>query len=265
MPAADLGNISLYYEEQGAGEPLLFLHGLGTDGRSWEYQREVFAEQFRVIVADVRGHGRSGKPAGPYSVAQFANDTFALLDHLEIEATHLVGLSMGGMIGFQMAVDQPERIKSLTIVNSGPELVPRSLKEKWQIMQRRLVLNFLSMEKIGEFIGGRLFPEPEQAEYKSLFVQQMRENEPKAYKAATNALIGWSVRPHLNRVQCPVLVISGDMDYTPVATKEAYVREMSTARLEVISNSRHGTPIDQPEAFNTAVRQFLHTLSQKRV
>lgn len=265
MPIVDLETISLYYEEQGAGEPLLFLHGLGTDGRSWEYQREVFAEQFRVIVADVRGHGRSAKPPGPYSVPQFANDIFALLDHLEIDAIHLVGLSMGGMIGLQMAVGQPERFKSLTIVNSGPELVPRTLKERWQIWQRRLVLSFSSMEKIGEFIGGRLFPEPEQAEYKELFVQQMRENDPQAYKAATNALIGWSVRSQLDRIQCPVLVISGDMDYTPVASKEAYVREMPTARLQVINNSRHATPIDQPEAFNTAVLQFLHTVSEKRV
>ena len=257
MPVVNLESIALYYEEYGAGEALLFLHGLGTDGRSWEYQRDLFAEQYRVILIDVRGHGRSAKPPGPYSVPQFAQDIFALLEHLKIDAFHLVGLSMGGMIGFQMAVEQPERLRSLTIVNSGPELIAQNWKERWQILQRRLVLNFTSMEKIGEFIGERLFPEPHLAEYKALFVQQMRENDPKAYKAATNALIGWSVRAQLGRVQCPVLVISGDMDYTPVANKEAYVREMPTARLQVIANSRHGTPIDQPEAFNTAVLQFL--------
>ena len=261
MPIADVNAISLYYEEEGQGEPLLLLHGLGTDGRSWEYQRAYFAQEFRVIVVDVRGHGRSARPPGPYSVAQFAADVFALLDQLHIDRFHLVGLSMGGMIGFQMAVDQPERLRSLTVVNSGPELVPQNLKERWQIVQRRLVLNFMSMEKIGQFIGGRLFPEPEQAEYLAMFVQQMRENDPKAYRAATNALIGWSVRTRLGRIQCPVLVISGDMDYTPVANKEAYVRQLPTARLLVIENSRHGTPIDQPEVFNTAVRHFLHTLT----
>ena len=260
MPHADVNTISLYYEEEGQGEPLLFLHGLGSDGRSWEYQREYFANDFRVIVVDVRGHGRSAKPPGPYSVPQFAADIFALLDHLQIDRFHLVGLSMGGMIGFQMAVDQPERFKSLTVVNSGPELVPQTWKERWQIVQRRLVLNVMSMEKIGTFIGERLFPEPHQAEYKVKFVQQMQENDPKAYRAATNALIGWSVRAKLDRIQCPVLVVSGDMDYTPVANKEAYVRQMPTARLHVIQNSRHATPIDQPEALNTAVRHFLHTV-----
>ena len=261
MPSVNLENISLYYEEQGAGEPLLLLHGLGSNGRSWEYQQAPFAAQYRVIVPDVRGHGRSAKPPGPYSVPQFARDIFALLDHLQIDRFHLVGLSMGGMIGFQMAVDQPERFKSLTVVNSGPELVPRSLKERWQIVQRRLVLTFSSMEKIGEFIGSRLFPEPYQADYKKQFVQQMRENDPKAYRAATNALIGWSVSNQLDRIQCPVLVISADMDYTPVALKEAYMRQLPTGKLQVIHNSRHATPIDQPEAFNTAVLQFLHTVA----
>ncbi|WP_420632348.1 alpha/beta fold hydrolase [Candidatus Leptofilum sp.] len=265
MPTVNLETTSLYYEEEGAGEPLILLHGLGASGRSWEYQRQRFAEQFRVLLVDVRGHGRSAKPPGPYSVPQFAADVFNLLDHLQIEQFHLVGLSMGGMIGFQMAVDQPERFFSLTVVNSGPELVAQNWKERWQILQRRLVLNFMPMEKIGEFIGERLFPEPHQAHYKELFVQQMRENDPKAYRAATNALIGWSVRSQLNRVQCPVLVVSGDMDYTPVANKEAYVREMPTARLQVIENSRHGTPIDQPDAFNTAVLEFLNTVHQNRV
>jgi pimeloyl-ACP methyl ester carboxylesterase len=263
MPIVNLETISLYYEEYGAGEPLLFLHGLGADGRSWEYQQETFAQQYRIILADVRGHGRSAKPSGPYSVPQFATDIFRLLDHLAIDSLHLVGLSMGGMIGFQMAVDQPERFKSLTVVNSGPELVANGWKERWQIFQRRLVLNISSMEKIGTFIGERLFPEPHQEAYKKLFIQQMQENDPAAYKAATNALIGWSVRQRLNRIQCPVLVISGDMDYTPVAKKEAYVREMPTARLQVIHNSRHPTPIDQPEAFNTAVLQFLQAVEQK--
>ena len=164
MTRKDLETISLYYEECGAGEPLLLLHGLGTDGRSWEYQRDHFAEQFRVIVADVRGHGRSARPPGPYSVPQFAADIFALLDHLQIDKFHLLGLSMGGMIGFQMAVDQPERFQSLIVVNSGPELVANSWKERWQILQRRLVLNFSSMEKIGEFIGGRLFSGPDLVE-----------------------------------------------------------------------------------------------------
>ena len=264
MPTVELETTSLYYEEQGTGEPLLFLHGLGSDGRSWEYQRDLFAQHYWVIVADVRGHGRSAK-RGPFSVPQFAADIFGLLDYLAIDGVHLVGLSMGGMIGFQMGVDAPERLLSLTAVNSGPELVAENWRERWQILQRRLVLNFLSMEKIGGFIGERLFPDPHLAEYKAIFIQQMRENDPKVYRAVTNALIGWSVRSQLGRIKFPVLIVSGDMDYTPIAKKEAYVRDIPKAQFKIIENSRHATPIDQPEAFNTAVLEFLRTVVQKRV
>lgn len=261
MPSANLENISLYYEEAGAGEPLVLLHGLGSNGRSWEYQIAPFSEHFRVIVPDVRGHGRSTKPPGPYSVTQFSKDIFALLDHLQVDQFHLVGLSMGGMIGFQMAVEKPERLKSMIVVNSGPELIPQGLKEKWQIWQRKLITRFVSMEKIAEIIGGRLFPESDQAELKEKFIQQMGGNDPKAYKAATNALLGWSVSNQLDRIDFPVLVVSADNDYTPVAFKEAYMHQLPTSKLHVVENSRHATPVDQPEAFNTAVLQFLRTVS----
>ena len=261
MPTVDLQTVSLFYEEQGAGEPLLLLHGLGSNGRSWEYQQEAFARKFRVVVPDVRGHGQSAKPPGPYSVAQFSKDIFTLLDHLQIDQFHLMGLSMGGMIGFQMAVEQPERFKSMIVVNSGPELIPRGLKEKWQIWQRKLITRFVAMDKIAELIGGRLFPEPHQANLKEQFIQQMGSNDPKAYKAATDALLGWSVSARLDRINFPILVVSGDMDYTPVAFKEAYMRQLPTSQLHVVENSRHATPVDQPEAFNTAVLNFLHTVN----
>lgn len=252
-----VADVEIYYELDGEGEPLMLLHGLGSSGSSWALQRDVFAEKYRVIVPDGRGHGRSSKPSGPYSVSMFAADMIGLLDRLGITAVHLVGLSLGGMIGFQMAVDYPERLKSLTVINSGPELVAHNFKERLFIWQRKLLINMLSLEKIGSTIGGRLFPEPEQAAYKDMFVTEFVKNDKAAYKAATNALFGWSVRDRIGQIQCPVLVLASDQDYTPVATKQAYVAEIPDARLVVIENSRHAAPIDQPEVVNTAVLDFL--------
>ena len=257
MSLLPVNDIQIYYELQGAGTPVLFLHGLGSSSNGWAWQRDVFAAQYQVILADVRGHGRSSKPPGPYSVPTFAADIVGLLDGLDVTAVHVVGLSMGGMIGFQMAVDYPERVKSLTVINSGPELVAHSWKERLFIWQRKLLLNTLSMEKIGQAIGGRLFPEPEQAAYKEMFVAEFVKNDKAAYKAATNALFGWSVRDRIGRIQCPVLVLASDQDYTPVSAKEAYVAEIPHARLVVIENSRHAAPIDQPDVVNTAVMDFL--------
>jgi pimeloyl-ACP methyl ester carboxylesterase len=252
-----VNDIEIYCEMEGQGEPLLLLHGLGSSSAGWQMQRQAFAAEYQVIMPDIRGHGRSDKPPGPYSMALFASDIVALLDTLDVPAVHIVGLSLGGMIGFQMAVDQPERVRSLTVVNAGPEVVPRTFKERRAIWQRQLLVNLFSMERIAETIGGRLFPEPEQAELRQMAIEGFAANDKAAYKAATGAILGWSVRDRLGEIRCPVLLIASDMDYTPVSAKEAYLAEIPGSRLVVIENSRHAAPIDQYEAFNAAVGEFL--------
>ena len=257
MPKARVGDIELYFEVEGEGEPLLLLHGLGSSGASWQLQRAAFAPRYRMIMPDLRGHGRSDKPPGPYSMDLFAADIIGLLDALEIPAAHVVGLSLGGMIGFQMAVDYAERLISLTAVNAGPEVVPRTFQEKRALWQRRLLVNLFSMERIAQTIGTRLFPEPEQAELRQMAIEGFAANDKAAYKAATRAFLGWSVRDRLGEIRCPVLFIASDQDYTPVSAKEAYLGEIPGSQLVLIENSRHAAPLDQPEAFNAAVDEFL--------
>ncbi len=257
MPFVQVNDINLYYETEGQGEPALFLHGLGSSAESWFFQREPFAAKYRVILADMRGHGRSDKPPGPYSVSQFAADVAGLLHHLDVGPVHVVGLSMGGMIAFQLAVDYPDLVRSMVIVNSGPELIPHNWRERLSLWQRRIMLRFLSPQRLGPILGKRLFPDPDQAELLAYFVEGFLKNDPAAYRAATNALIGWSVRDRIGEIRCPVLVVTADQDYTPVAAKEAYAAEMPDARVVVIENSRHATPVDQPDAFNQVVLDFL--------
>jgi len=257
MPDLRLRDIVIYYETDGTGEPVLFLHGLGSSSVAWEFQRQAFASRYRLIMPDIRGHGRSGKPPGPYTMALFAADIVGLLDALELPAAHVVGLSLGGMIGFQMAVDYPERVRSLVVVNAGPEVVPRTFKERWSVWQRQLLVNLFSMERIAENIGSRLFPEPQQAELRQMAIDGFAANDKAAYKAATRAILGWSVRDRLGQIRCPVLFVASDQDYTPVSAKELYLPEIPGARLVVIEHARHAVPLDQPQAFNEAVSDFL--------
>ena len=265
MTTININGIEMYYEVLGAGEPVLLLHGLGSSSDGWALQRDAFSAKYRVILLDVRGHGRSSKPPGPYSVALFAKDVALFLDKLgsDVESTtavHIVGLSMGGMIGFQMAVDYPEKVRSLTAVNSSPELVANDFKSRLSIWKRKLLVNIFSMEKIATTIGERLFPDPEQAAYRKMFQDEFAKNDKRSYKAATDALFGWSVRDKIGDIQCPVLVLSGDQDYTAVSVKEAFTAEIPGAKLHVIKDSRHATPIDQSKAFNTAVLNFLRSI-----
>ena len=111
MPKIQTGNISTYYEVKGEGEALVFVHGLGSSSQDWFLQTDFFAEKFKTLSYDVRGHGQTKKAKGPYSVPLFAKDLAELLDKLGIKKAHIIGLSMGGWIAFQFAVDYPERVK----------------------------------------------------------------------------------------------------------------------------------------------------------
>jgi len=257
MPTLRTNGIDLTYETSGQGETVLFLHGLGSRSDDWQLQTPAFAARYRVLTADMRGHGRTSKPPGPYSVPMMADDVLGLLDALGIDAAHVVGLSMGGMIAFQLAANHPERVRSLVIVNSGPELVAHSLADRLRILQRLLLARLFNPERTAHFLGPRLFPKPEQAQLREMFIAQWAQNDPAAYRAAMRALVGWSVLDRVGGIACPALVVSGDRDYTPAATKAAYVAMMPNARLVVIEDSGHATPIDQADRFNDCVLDFL--------
>lgn len=250
----------LHYEEYGHGEPLVLVHGLGSSTLDWEYQIPVLAAHYRVIALDVRGHGRSAKPVERYSIAGFAEDVAALIEHLKLGPVHLVGISMGGMIGFQLGVDRPELLKSLTIVNSGPEVKAKSLRDCLEIAKRWTLSRLLSLDSIAKGLGKLLFPKPEQAELRRKIEERWPQNDKRAYLSSLDAIIGWGVRDRLSSITCPTLVISADHDYTPVAHKQAYVNELPNAQLLVIANSRHATPLDQPEHFNACLLNFLEQL-----
>ena len=257
MPKLRVGDVQLWYELQGSGQPVVFIHGLGSSGRDWEAQVAAFAPHYQTLVFDLRGHGQSDKPPGPYSMAQFAADTAALVTSLGLAPAHIVGLSLGGGIAFQLAADRPDVVRSLVIVNSGPALQVRTLQEKLVIWQRLAIVRLLGMRAMGQTLSQRLFPKPEHADLRTTFVQRWAENDQAAYLAAFRAMVGWSVLDKLPTIQQPTLIVAADQDYTPVAVKEAYAKRLPNARLAVIPDARHATPVEVPDRFNQVVLDFL--------
>jgi 3-oxoadipate enol-lactonase len=252
-----INELKMNYQVTGDGQPLVFIHGLGSSGRDWEYQVEYFSMKYKVITMDLRGHGNSEKPIGPYSMTQFANDIAGLLKSLQVGSAHVVGLSLGGGVSFQLVLDHPDMVKTLTIVNSFPELVIRSFKDRLNAWQRFAIVRLLGMRKMGQLLSKRLFPKEEHASIRDRFVQQWSENDPNAYMASMRAMIGWSVVNRLDSIKCPTLIISADNDYTSVESKEEYTRKIPGANLVVIPDSRHATPVEQPDKFNMVLMKFL--------
>ena len=255
MSTIQISGITLHYEIFGQGQPILFIHGLGSSGRDWEYQVDFFRKDYQVITPDIRGHGQSDNPPGPYTVPMFAADTAKLMEAVDIAPAHVVGISMGGMIGFQLAVDRPELVKSMVIVNSSPELIPRTFKERLLIKQRFAIVRLLGMRKMGEVLSKRLFIKQE--DLRQQLVERWAENDPQAYREAMRALVGWSIVDRLDTINCPLLVIASDEDYSPLAAKEAYAAKIPGAKLEIIEDSRHAVAVEHPEQFNAIVAAFL--------
>jgi 3-oxoadipate enol-lactonase len=259
MPKLLVNNTAIYYEATGQGEPLLFIHGLASNGRSWKKQVPVFSQKYQVITLDIRGHGRSDKPIEPYSIKLFAADALELLKKLGIGSAHVVGFSMGGMIAFQLAVDAPELVKSLVGVNCVPEGSIRSFNNGVECFKQMLWLPFNGKHKhSNNGVGSELDSlDPEEVKVYRSLLQRMAVKNKLAYANSFRAIIRWSVVGQLNTIKCPTLMITSDEDFVPVSVKEDYASKIPCSELVVISNSRHGAPRERTEEFNNILLDFI--------
>lgn len=257
MPRLDVGDIQLYYEIAGQGQPIVFIHGLGSSTRDWAAQVDFFSKMYRTVTFDLRGHGRSAKPKGRYSIPLFAADTAGLIETLELAPAHVVGISLGGMVALQLAVDAPPLVKSLVVANSVAEYRLRSLKD-WLLALRRLfIVHGLGMRRMGQFLSKQLFIKPDQVALSRSFIERWAENDRWTYSAAMRAIAGWSVLDRLGEIRCPTLIVSADEDVFPLAVKQAYAAKIPQAKVVIIPDSRHFTTLERPEAFNKSLLAFL--------
>ena len=257
MPRVLLGELNVYYEVHGEGEPLVLLHGLGSSTRDWQFQLDDFAAHYQVIAMDLRGYGQTDHPPDPYSIRQMSEDVVALLDYLEISSFHLLGYSMGGAVALQLAVDHAELVDKLIVVNSLPSFIPASWRQKAEFYLRKIIVRTMGVQRLAPVIANRLFPDVDQQDLRDLVIDRYGQNDTHAYLATLDALVTWSVVPHLGNLHMPTLFIAAEHDYTSVDDKKSYVEQIPNARMVVVQNSGHGTPLDQPEVFNDHVLDFL--------
>lgn len=257
MSKIQVNTIELDYEDHGSGKVLLMLHGLGSTKKDWEGQVPYFSKKYRVITPDLRGHGASTKPENDYGVTLMVEDVKALLDQLAIKKATIVGFSMGGAVAFQVAVSYPEYVENLVIVNSGPDFNDMGTIGETLLKTRVHYLETKGLVPLAKEIAFNMFPEDHQLPLRTAFETRCKNNDYNAYYKSFVTLMAWGLGPALENIKIRTLVVSSDMDYTPVAFKQAYVDRMLNARLSVIKNSRHGVVIDQPEVFNSVLEKFL--------
>jgi 3-oxoadipate enol-lactonase len=193
-------------------------------------------------------------------MADVSGDVAALLRDRATGPAHLVGLSLGGMVAFQLLADHPDLVRSAVIVNSGPAFPGRTVMGRVLIWSRLLLLRWKGLPALGATIARRLFPKPEQQALQRQFLEGFVRNDAGSYARTLRAIQHFDVGAFAGRIRVPVLAISGDRDYTPVDAKAAWVRGIPGARLQVIPDSGHATPVDQPDALNAALLEFLASI-----
>ena len=241
------------------GAPVVMLsHSLACSLVMWQPQMAVLESAFQVLRFDTRGHGDSDAPEGAYSLEQLAMDAIGLLDALNIDTVHFVGLSMGGMIGQGLALDYAGRLKSLALCDTAASM-PDETQPIWQ--QRIDAAGETGMAgQVGETLE-RWF-RPEYLQHKPPAVEMIRQQilaTPVAgYVGCCQAIRRLKYLDRLAQIKLSTLIMVGEEDPgTPVAASEAMHARISDSKLVVLPSARHLSNIEQAEAFNTALMEFL--------
>ncbi len=254
----EVNGIALQYQLVGEGETITFVHALGLDGDSWWQQVEALQDSYRLLTYDVRGHGRSGKPPGPYSIDLFADDLYSLLEALGITRTHVVGLSMGGMIAQALAVAHPEKLHSLVLCDTSSGY---TAEERQVFEQRARVAARQGMEPLVQPTLERWFTATFRASQPAVverIAHTLRQNDPVAYAAACLAIGNVALTDRLGAVRCPTMVVVGEEDVgTPPAMARTIAQAIAGARLELIRQAAHLVPVEKAAIFNALLLDFL--------
>lgn len=260
MATIEIEGIKIHYEVQGEGEPLVFLHGGTGDSLSyWSNQVPVFSREFRVITMDHRGYGRSDKQEIEYSPKVSAQDLNILLDKLGVEKAHIVGLSLGGMIAQQFALDHSHRLKKLILADTGSGV--RTEKLRLFIDTTITLAEKLGMEYMFDFNLLFAFSEKFLCENKEIL-----ENQKKAWiKTPVGPFVqilkgvkNWDVTDQLSRIKAQTLIIWGDEDIElPKVYTDILSQNIPYSRTVLIEGSGHKSCADKPHEFNRVVMEFL--------
>ena len=262
MPSLQLSKeLNIHYQDiQPEGSPVvLLLHGLGVNSESWGMQLPALQEAgFCVLTPDIRGFGKSTSPQGSVSVGDLAGDMSAMLQALEITCAVLVGISMGGALALQMAIDAPTRVSKLVLINTFACLYPKNARTWLYFASRFALAHIVGVRAQAYTVANHLFPRPEEAGLRQIFVDQISQANPAGYRAAMRALARFNVSSHLKDISIPTLVITGDQDRTvPREVQDFLVNNITGARQEIILGAGHAVTVEKPSQVNLLLTDFI--------
>lgn len=262
MPTVTTGTMTTYYEVHGKGEPLLMIPDLGFDVTSFWAQFPRFSQSFRCVAVDNRGVGRSNKPSNPYTTKLLAEDALHILDALHIDRAHVFGVSMGGAIAQEMAINHPERVERLVMVSSWAhcDRYLTSLFELFRDVKRSVdPLTFERQIALWSFTPAYFNNHYEELEKRQRAALDVPYPTPSnTYARQAEACIAHDTRDRLRQLKIDTTVVVGAQDmFTPVHFSREIADLIRRAKLEVIQNCGHAVHWEQPDALNELVMKAL--------
>jgi pimeloyl-ACP methyl ester carboxylesterase len=256
----------MYYREHGQGEPLVMVQGFGGGHEGWFFQTRAFREHFRVVVFDNRGIGKTERSPSPYTIESMAQDTVGLMDALGIERAHVLGMSLGGIVAQEVAINYPERVMKLVLVctHAGEgevsDVHPDMLKALGieEGSTEPDLTNVDMSDTMGTIVslafGKRLY----RMVLVPLAKYQMKKVGQGAYREQLEAVVGHTTAERLGRVLSPTLVITGSEDrIVSPRSSEEIARLIPYARLVMVEGGSHAFNIEMRGVFNREVLDFL--------
>ena len=265
MPSLPVGCSSIYVEESGRGQPLIFLSGLGGDSRAFSLAQRHFSKWFRTIAIDNRDVGRSGRALKPYSTLSMAKDVEAVMDWMKIDAAHIVGHSLGGMIAQEIAINQPERVRSLVLASThcGAEPWRHALLESWILQRNRMTPAEFSSVTLPWLVSPGFYQQGS-AQIDGLIRFAERNTWPQeadAFERQARAAMGHYSRDRLSLISTPTLVLVGQDD---LVNPPRIARELSDtivdAQFVEIPGVGHLPHVEDNPSFRHALDLFYNKL-----
>lgn len=247
--------------EEGSGPPLLLLHGIGGSWREWGPQLDGLSDRFRCIAIEHRGHGRSERTSGRYTIDLFTHDVAAVCEALGLTHAHVAGLAMGGMVGLNLALRYPWLVDSLILAGScarpdesfrlGLEAMSRFVRDQ----------GFSDTPRQGGTAAGLAWSPTTVLERPEVIRDYMREalsTDRDVYARTALAVARFDLHDRLGDVRAPALVLWGDHDVlVPRAYSDALVAGIERAEMSVVHDAGHLCTLEQPELVNRLMRDFL--------
>ncbi len=262
MPKIKANNITMNYDQQGRGEPLILIPYLAADHACYAFQVAEYAKHFTCISLDPRGAGETDKPEGAYSIELLADDVAAFMRAAGIQKAHISGLSLGAAIGMWLAAKHPDKVQSLSLHGGWPKTDPfiKTIVEGWQVMAKAL-------DRVSEMVVLAIFPwcfTPELYAAKPDFIQSLadfvrgRPSQPlAAFIQQSNAVIAHDVEAQLGRITAPTQITFGRTDVLTLRFADRMKGGIRDSELLIFEGCAHASMYEKVEEFNRKTLGFL--------